>query len=328
MRIFFKMSEAVSVGRTRCALSGLVCFSRRFVSGFLLLVFSALPLIYAEALAAGSLLIKNARLIDATGSPPRDGMCILIRDGWITEIGSDIAAEGVEALDAGGATVLPGLIDAHMHFMWGPGSFLRECDWYDGQGHIDMDCWRRSAEGGGHILNYFRAYLACGVTTVLDAAAPAEIVEEIRKHLADGNPGPRFLPLGPFAAPPDGYGSAFAPPIAAVEDVKAHFDLLERLATFGAKTSIERGWGHRADGDYPIFSPEIREAFKNEAALRGKPVFIHATSERDMRIALEMAPRALMHTLINSEEKVSDDFIALMADSDTCQVTTLHTMDG
>ncbi len=270
------------------------------------------------------LLILNARLIDGTGAAPQESISIRIRDGWISEIGTELYADNESTLDAKGATVLPGLIDSHIHLFWGPGSFLRTCNWFGENGNIDLDCWRES--DGQNVLHYLRAYLACGVTTVLDAAAPAAIVKEIRSHIAVGYPGPRILPLGPFAATPGGYANGHAPPIVTADDVKSHFDLLESLETVGAKTSIEKGWSPNSEA--PIFPEAIREAFKRESADRRIPTFIHATSESDMRIALEMEPRALMHTLINREEPLTDDFISLMASADTYQQTTLIPMDA
>ncbi|MEU7813495.1 dihydroorotase [Pseudonocardia sp. NPDC049154] len=40
---------------------------------------------------------------------------LLVRDGVVAEIGTGLAAEGVETLDAGGHVLLPGLVDLHVH---------------------------------------------------------------------------------------------------------------------------------------------------------------------------------------------------------------------
>jgi dihydroorotase len=61
-----------------------------------------------------TLLIKNARLVNEGGI--RDGD-LLLRSGRIERIAPDIAARGeVEVLDAGGAWLLPGMIDDQVHF--------------------------------------------------------------------------------------------------------------------------------------------------------------------------------------------------------------------
>lgn len=75
----------------------------------------ALLLVLAPAARPDDLLIRDARVIDGTTSAPRPGVSILVRDGRIAEIGPALSAPGARILDAGGATVLPGLIDSHVH---------------------------------------------------------------------------------------------------------------------------------------------------------------------------------------------------------------------
>ncbi len=63
-------------------------------------------------------IIKNANLIDGVSKEPVAGVNLLIQDGTITEIGPEVDAEKVAvSIDADGKTVMPGLIDAHLHLM-------------------------------------------------------------------------------------------------------------------------------------------------------------------------------------------------------------------
>jgi N-acetylglucosamine-6-phosphate deacetylase len=59
------------------------------------------------------LVLENCRPYDA----PRDAapVDILVRDGRIAAIGAGVATPGAETLDAGGRTLIPGLIDVHIH---------------------------------------------------------------------------------------------------------------------------------------------------------------------------------------------------------------------
>lgn len=61
-----------------------------------------------------TLLIKNARIVNVDGEN-KTAQDILIRDGKIVEIASSINIDGVEVVDASGKTVMPGLIDLHVH---------------------------------------------------------------------------------------------------------------------------------------------------------------------------------------------------------------------
>ena len=77
----------------------------------------ALDLSYRVQAPVGRMVIRNARVIDGTGAPPRDNMDILIESGRIQSIvptGSE-PADDVPTIDATGKTVIPGLIDMHAH---------------------------------------------------------------------------------------------------------------------------------------------------------------------------------------------------------------------
>jgi len=67
---------------------------------------------------AGSeqLLLRNARVIDGSGSPPQAGLDLLIEGERIVLVGRTLAArEGATVIDLAGKSLLPGLIDCHVH---------------------------------------------------------------------------------------------------------------------------------------------------------------------------------------------------------------------
>ena len=62
------------------------------------------------------LLFKNARIFDGTNADCAEGMSVLAVDGVIREVSArPIAASGARVIDAAGSTLMPGLIDAHLH---------------------------------------------------------------------------------------------------------------------------------------------------------------------------------------------------------------------
>src|SRR5262249_51906725 len=69
------------------------------------------------------LLLRGATVIDGTGTPPQPATSLLIRGGRIEAVGPD--AEFGERPDAGvfdarGLTMIPGLIDCHVHIGHSP----------------------------------------------------------------------------------------------------------------------------------------------------------------------------------------------------------------
>jgi len=68
--------------------------------------------------ATMTLAITNGTLIDGRGSEPQTGMTILIEDERITALGDQVnIPRDATVIDAEGGSILPGLIDTHVHFM-------------------------------------------------------------------------------------------------------------------------------------------------------------------------------------------------------------------
>jgi glycosyltransferase involved in cell wall biosynthesis/imidazolonepropionase-like amidohydrolase len=277
---------------------------------WLLIACAGLP----PAIAGGAdLLIRNAALIDATGAPPRAPVDLLVRDERIAAIGEDLPIGTSRVIDASGMTVLPGLTDSHVHFLFAPGSGFRG---------DSAETIRR--------LNriHLRAYLACGVTTVLDAGTTLEGAKEIQQWLDAGGPGPRYLTTGPYVRPPGGYGYDGFGAESKAEDVEAKLEALQSLGAAGIKLAIEAG--------FPEFSQEMREVVRRSAQRRNLPLYIHATSEKAQAAALDLGAHAIMHAAMGGSWRgdvfgardLSPGFVRRMAESRVYQLTTFSVIDN
>ncbi len=262
-----------------------------------------------------SLLIKNARLIDGLGTVQDDLQSIYIEEGEIIKIGQDICADKVRTLDAAGATVMPGLIDAHVHLQSVPGSVFRK----------DSDETLQK-----YRYHQLRAYLACGITTVLDNAISAPMLREFQDYLACGGVGPRLYALAPAFYPPDGYldhdmlTSYWGPqwrPAATKKDIESLFEEYKGLNNIiGVKTMLETGFGK--SNIWPLHSPEIRKIIMDEASKRNLPIYIHAFKEKEQTIGLEMGVHNFVHSgFIFKQPK--DDFLERMKKQGVYLTTTL-----
>lgn len=72
--------------------------------------------------------LTNARVIDGTGQPAREGQTVVIRDGVIAQLGDSGSVSpppGAEVMDLAGKSVIPGLVMVHEHLYYptGPGVY-------------------------------------------------------------------------------------------------------------------------------------------------------------------------------------------------------------
>src|ERR1700687_4421944 len=72
--------------------------------------------------------LTHARVIDGTGTPPRDDQTLIIRDGRIAALGASRSVAlpaGAQVIDLMGKTVIPGLVMVHEHLYYptGPGVY-------------------------------------------------------------------------------------------------------------------------------------------------------------------------------------------------------------
>ncbi len=275
-----------------------------------------LLLVGGEA-AAADLVIRNARLIDGTGAEPVAGVSILVRDGRVEEIGADVAVSaGARVIDAEGGTVIPGLIDAHVHLFSVPGSPFR------GEDEAHKRAQRR---------RQLRAYLANGVTTVLDTGIGFEHLEEIRGWLAAGEPGPRVFALGPPLSAPGGYAddrpSSYQFSFSVADEAAAaqRIARLSEARADGVKVKIEKGFGRFPV--WPIHEPGVRRAIRDAAAAADLPVYIHAFSEDEQSIALDMSPHAFVHAGFITGSP-SEAHVQRLADSGIWVISTLSILDS
>ncbi len=261
---------------------------------------------------AGALLLRSVRVIDGTGTPASEPQDIEIIGGRIARIGARLQSKASRVIDGSGKTVMPGLIDTHTHIGSVPGSVFRK----DSPEEIRV-----------HQRAQRKAYLAAGVTTVLDAAAPESLLREAAQEAGDA---PRILGLAPFLTPVGGYfasdearGGVYADlwkPVDGPQTVVENFRKAVPLRPLGAKVTIENGFGPIAV--WPTFDEGLRRTIVEEGKKSGLPLFIHSMSKQEHRIALSMEPYALVHG--NFGDEVADaEIIAEIKRSKAFVSTTL-----
>jgi imidazolonepropionase-like amidohydrolase len=243
--------------------------------------------------------ILGGKLIDGFGGDPVDDGVVLIDDeGKIAKVGSaDIVKvpRDAEVFDAHGMTILPGIVDCHVH-----GTY-------------------RARDMRQHLLNsptynvlrstqILEETLACGVTTARDmGGADAGFREAIRDGLI---PGPELLISLVMISQTGGHGDYWVPagmriakrswlpdPVADGEDgvrklvrhvLAAGADFIKICST-GGITSVSDSW------DEPQFTVEELRVAVAEANAKNKKVAVHAEGLRGIRTALDANVHSIEH---------------------------------
>jgi imidazolonepropionase-like amidohydrolase len=138
------------------------------------------------------LLFKNARVFDGTNADCAEGMHVRVADGLIQEVSAKaVAAPGARVIEVGGRTLMPGLIDAHLHAY---------CS--------DVSMQKIEAIGEpyrtAHAVRMLGHALDCGFTTVRDIGGGDY---SLAKAIADGLVrAPRFFYAGKILSMTGGHG--------------------------------------------------------------------------------------------------------------------------
>jgi imidazolonepropionase len=252
--------------------------------------------------AAGSLLIKNARVATMNGGPPYgliDKGAVLLDEGKIGWVG--LAADAPAAdrtFDAGARLVTPGLIDCHTHLVYGG----NRADEFEQR--LNGVSYAEIAKSGGGILSTVRAtrsasekelmssalprldrLLAEGVTTVEIKSGYGLDVETEIKSLRVAKALGRKRPVDIVTS----FLGAHALPQEFTGNRKAYIKLLCEEAL---PAIVEAGLADAIDGfcETIAFSPDEIETVFRAAVAFGLPVKLHADQLSNMGAA-ELAAR-------------------------------------
>ena len=143
--------------------------------------------------SAKDTVIHAGRLIDGVSLQPRNQVSILIHDERITGVQSGfVTPAGAEVIDLSHSTVLPGMIDCHVHVT----------SQFDGGNPTAEQVTETRFDAAVKSTAYARATLLAGFTSARDVGADTGIIVALKKQIARGVvPGPRLwvsgAPLGP-----------------------------------------------------------------------------------------------------------------------------------
>lgn len=247
----------------------------------------------AVAQARPTLAVVGGRIIDGYGGPPIENGVVLVTGDRITAVGREgelVVPPGTLVIDANGMTVMPGLIDMHVHLhILGHGDYKR---WDELYGTRDADLVMPIAA---------KQLLMAGVTTARDLGARLDDILTVKRRIAAGEiPGPRLFVSGPFIqhAPYEPYERDFRWGVSGPDDARQK---VQRI--------IDAGVDFIKLIDQDQMTPEEVRAVVETAHRNGKPVVAHAHRMAEIRIGLDVGVDGFEHTGLGTAPGYPEDIL-------------------
>jgi imidazolonepropionase-like amidohydrolase len=263
-------------------------------------------------------LFAGGQVFDGTGAAAA-AADVAVEDGRIVEVGTGL--DGDEHVDVSGRTLLPGLIDAHVHVMIA---------------HVDL--WRLVQTPFSYrfyqAIHNLEATLRIGITTVRDAGG-ADL--GLKQAIEDGLiAGPRVQLSISMLSQTGGHGDGWMPSGNRVQLFPSHPGLpraicdgvdevrrtVREMVRSGAdviKCATTGGvMSPRDKPEHSGFSPEELDALVGEARAHGLDVMAHAQGTPGIKNALRAGIRSIEHGIY-----LDDEAIELMLDRGAWLVPTL-----
>jgi imidazolonepropionase-like amidohydrolase len=272
--------------------------------------------------------LRHADLLDLERGEVREGVDVLVAEGRIAEVGPGLKAPATTAVeyDLRGRTLMPGLIDCHVHVM---------------ASHVNLAVAAHMPNALGIIraLPILKGMLARGFTTVRDAGgADWALAQASETRLIEA---PRIFPSGKALSQTGGHGDfrarsdqldpcACSFRIASISRVVDGVDDVRRAArdelTKGATQIKVMASGGVASPNDPIgntgYSIDELEAIVAEADAWQTYVMAHAYTPKAIRRAVEAGVRTIEHGNL-----VDEDTAQLLEQRAAFVVPTLITYD-
>ena len=237
---------------------------------------------------------RAARVFDGTSEGVIEDGAVVVEDGRIASVGP---ARGLppNTVDLGDATLMPGLVDAHVHLVWDASAEPHEVVERESHALTVLRCARNAA-----------LHLRAGVTTVRDVGSADGLAVEIGRAVELGIlSGPRVVAAGRAIAMTGGHGwflgrEADGPDAvrrAAREEIKAGASCIKLMASGGV-------YGHAEEPGSPQLTVEEMRPAVEEAHKAGRKAAAHAYSVEAINNALEAGVDSVEHGSFLDRETV------------------------
>ena len=262
------------------------------------------------------LIIQNVNCIDVISGKLKKNKTISITNGKITAINSKgPSSKSAILIDGKDKFLMPGLVDAHIHFFQSGGLYTRP-------DALDLTKYRPYPEeidwlknNAGDLLD---RYLRCGVTSVIDVGGPMYNYT-IRDSFNQVPNKPTIYLTGPLISTyqPEAFKIA-DPPIIKVNSSEEARALVQKQVPF--KPDFIKIWyivlpNQSAESTFDIVKAAAEEAHKHNIR-----VAIHATQLNTAKFAIKAGADILVHGV---DHPVDEDFEKLLLENQVVYIPTL-----
>jgi imidazolonepropionase-like amidohydrolase len=253
-------------------------------------------------------LFTNVRILDGSGQLPYGGS-VLVHGNRIRQVGrstAPIAPGGATVIDAAGATLMPGMVEAHTHFSWNDAATLSAIQTMPLEEHV---LW---------CAKVAKRYLEAGWTSCVGAAcAKPRLDVVIRNAINSGQiPGPRYLAASQEITVPGGLGDetlphlpfpefSFGVNVNSADEMRKAVRLFLKYGVDSIKLNLS---GDNFTPDSPADTTWMSDAevaaAMDEVRVRGKRGTAHARSAASVKQALRHGIDVIYHASYSDTESL------------------------